>query len=38
MRKIAGGQAYDIPATIDDPAVLVEIEDAIRQMRRHGTG
>jgi propionyl-CoA synthetase len=37
MRKIADGQSYDIPATIDDPAVLAEIEDAIRRMRLPGT-
>jgi len=34
MRKIADGQPYDVPATIDDPAVLPEIEDALRAMRR----
>jgi hypothetical protein len=37
MRKIADGQAYDVPATIDDPAVLVEIGDAVRGMRPPGT-
>ena len=34
MRKIADAQAYDAPATIDDPAVLAEIEEAVREMRR----
>jgi propionyl-CoA synthetase len=34
MRKIADAQTYDPPATIDDPAVLVEIEEAVREMRR----
>ncbi len=32
MRKIADGQPYLIPATIDDPAILGEIEDALRQI------
>jgi propionyl-CoA synthetase len=31
MRRIADGQAYTVPATIDDPAVLPEIEDALRR-------
>jgi propionyl-CoA synthetase len=30
MRKIADGQIYDTPATIDDPATLAEIEVALR--------
>jgi propionyl-CoA synthetase len=34
MRKIADGQAYDVPATIDDSGVLPEIEDALRSVRR----
>ena len=29
MRKIADGQAYTMPATIEDPAVLQEISDAL---------
>ena len=37
MRKIADGQPYDVPATIDDPAVLPEIEDVLRAMRRPQT-
>ncbi len=32
MRKIADGQSYSIPATIDDPAILGEIEDALKQI------
>jgi propionyl-CoA synthetase len=31
MRKIADGEAYPMPATIDDPAVLGEIEEALRK-------
>ena len=34
MRKIADGQTYQMPATIDDPAVLMEIEEALRPVRR----
>jgi hypothetical protein len=34
MRRIADGQTYEIPATIDDPAVLPEIEEAVRIVRR----
>jgi propionyl-CoA synthetase len=30
MRKIADGESYTTPSTIDDPAVLPEIEDAIK--------
>ncbi|WP_406870799.1 propionyl-CoA synthetase [Thioclava sp. 'Guangxiensis'] len=33
MVKIADGQPYKLPATIDDPAVLTEIEEAL-----HGLG
>ena len=29
MRKIANGEAYDMPATIDDAAILPEIEQAL---------
>ncbi len=29
MRKIADGEAYGTPATIDDPAILPEIEEAL---------
>jgi propionyl-CoA synthetase len=32
MRKIADGQAYEMPATIEDPAALGEIEAAVRRM------
>jgi propionyl-CoA synthetase len=31
MRRIADGQSYSVPATIDDPAVLPEIEEALRR-------
>ena len=30
MRRIADGQEYSVPPTIDDPAVLPEIEDAVQ--------
>ena len=29
MRRIADGQAWDLPATIEDPVVLGEITDAL---------
>ena len=29
MRKIAEGETYPLPATIDDPAVLAEIDKAL---------
>ncbi len=32
MRKIADGQEYRMPSTIDDPATLGEIEDALKGM------
>ena len=32
MRKIADGQEWSMPATIDDPAILDEIEDALGSM------
>jgi len=31
MRSIADGEAYKTPATIDDPAILDEISDALKQ-------
>ena len=31
MRKIADGEDYPLPATIDDPAVLKEIEEAVHK-------
>jgi hypothetical protein len=37
MRKIADAQVYDMPATIDDPTVLPEIEEAVRVVRRLST-
>jgi propionyl-CoA synthetase len=30
MKRIADGQEYSVPATIDDPAILGEITDALR--------
>ncbi len=32
MKKIADGQEYAVPATIDDPAILGEIADALRRL------
>jgi propionyl-CoA synthetase len=32
MRKIADGQEYVIPSTIDDPAILGEIEEALKRI------
>jgi propionyl-CoA synthetase len=32
MKKIADGQEYRMPATIDDPAILPEIEAALRRL------
>ncbi|OGW27744.1 MAG: propionyl-CoA synthetase [Nitrospirae bacterium GWC2_57_13] len=32
MRKIADGETYTVPATIDDPAILGEIETAMKGM------
>jgi len=29
MRSIADGQRYQVPSTIDDPAILPEIEEAV---------
>jgi len=30
MRKIADGESYAMPSTIDDPASLNEIEEALK--------
>jgi propionyl-CoA synthetase len=30
MRKIADGEQYKMPATIDDPAILAEITAALK--------
>ena len=42
MRQIAEGQPHKVPATIDDPAILGEIEEALDQIglgaRRAGAG
>jgi propionyl-CoA synthetase len=32
MRKIADGEAYTMPSTIDDPATLKEIEEALQKV------
>ncbi len=32
MRKIADGESYKIPSTIDDPAILGEIETALKEV------
>jgi len=32
MRSIADGESYKVPSTIDDPAILPEIEDAVGSM------
>ncbi|KPK43983.1 MAG: propionate--CoA ligase [Nitrospira bacterium SM23_35] len=32
MRKIADGEPYPIPSTIDDPSILGEIEDALKKI------
>ncbi len=32
MRKIADGEAYKMPSTIDDPAILGEIETALKEI------
>jgi len=31
MRKIADGEAYDIPSTIDNPSILKEIEEVVKR-------
>jgi propionyl-CoA synthetase len=31
MKKIADGDAWSMPATIDDPVILTEIGDALKQ-------
>ena len=36
MQKIAECQEYKLPATIDDPAALAEIDEALRKAG-HGT-
>ena len=32
MQKIADSQEYKVPATIDDPAILDEIEAALKHL------
>jgi len=36
MRAIADGERYRVPATIDDPAILEEIEASLRQLGEAG--
>jgi propionyl-CoA synthetase len=36
LRKIADGQAYVPPSTLDDPAVLKEIEAVLADLPRAG--
>jgi propionyl-CoA synthetase len=38
MRRIADGEEYTTPATIDDPAILAEITDALERIGYAGTG
>ena len=33
MRKIADGEAFRVPPTIDDPAILKEVEEALKVIR-----
>jgi propionyl-CoA synthetase len=37
IRKIADGEQYTTPATIDDPAILSEIGDALQEIGYAGT-
>jgi propionyl-CoA synthetase len=32
MKRIADGQEFKMPATIDDPAILGEIEEALQSI------
>jgi propionyl-CoA synthetase len=32
MRRIADSEEYSVPATIDDPAILDEMHDALRSI------
>jgi propionyl-CoA synthetase len=32
MRKIADGEQYSVPSTIDDPSILGEVEEAFRRI------
>jgi propionyl-CoA synthetase len=32
IKKLADGTEYKVPATIDDPAVLDELGDALREL------
>jgi propionyl-CoA synthetase len=32
MKSIADGRGYKVPATIDDPAILTEVEGALQRL------
>ena len=32
MRKIADGESYTVPATIDDPTILEEISESLKDL------
>jgi propionyl-CoA synthetase len=32
MRRIADGEEYRMPSTIDDPVILKEVEEAVKQI------
>jgi propionyl-CoA synthetase len=38
MKSIADGKPHKVPATIDDPAILAEIEAALQRLGYAGTG
>ena len=33
MRAIVNGEDYNVPSTIDDPAILDEIKEAVSNMK-----
>jgi propionyl-CoA synthetase len=33
MRKMVDGESFRVPPTIDDPAVLKEVEEALKRMK-----
>jgi propionyl-CoA synthetase len=38
MRKIADSEEYKVPATIEDPQVLNEVESALQELGYAGPG
>ena len=36
LHKIADGDPYDVPATIDDPQILTEIEESLAALKASG--